>query len=96
MEQTDQRVDSFPPARLPRPDRVVVQRECDDITDRFEQLVMFIAERIRLTRRQPDGALHTRALPDGADELRPLGFVLRIRDGRAAVADQVSCHFELT
>ena len=74
----------------------MIQRHHDDVADRVEQILVFIVERVGLARRQPDGALHTRALPDGADDLRPLGFILRIRGGRAGVANQVSCHFELT
>ena len=96
MQQADERVDPFAPARLRRADGVVVQREREQVADRFEQLLMFVGERVRLTRRQPDGALHTRALPDGADHLRPLGSVARIVSGRRLrVADQMSCHLDL-
>ena len=95
VQQADQRIDPVAAAHLGRPNRVVIKRQRNQIANRFQQILVLAGERIRLVRRQPDGALHAHPPPNGADQPRSLSGVGSIcRRGRS-IANQVPSHFDL-
>ena len=67
MKQADERVDPLAAAELGRANRVVIEGQRDQVADGFEQLLMVFGEGVCLAGCQPDGALDTCALADGAD-----------------------------
>ena len=88
LQQPPQAVDAFAPQLVALDDRVVLEGETEQIDDAVHQLLMGGAERVLAARREPERAVHARALPDGAHDARACRLVHGV-ELRGGISDEM-------